>query len=133
MWWVEGETQPRISLPVIPRLLLLQCLHCLVLRTSHCTCICGLIPNHSQGVASSPGPSPPEERPDTHCLRMREIFSFVFSVKSFVHFLVCMRKIILTKNTELSLRYTLATNLTYRTLLGYFSDVAVSFFPNVEK
>ena len=52
------------------------------------------------GIASFPGPSPPpEERPGTHCLRMCEIFS----VKSFVHFLVRMRKIILTKNTEFSL------------------------------
>ena len=56
-----------------------------------------------------PRPLPPEERPGTHCLRMREILRS-FSVKSFVHFLVRMRKIILTKNTELSLRYTLATN-----------------------
>jgi len=45
----------------------------------------------SQWVASSPGPP------------------VVFSVKSFVHLLAHMRKIILTKNTELSLRYTLGT------------------------
>ena len=50
-------------------------------------------------LASFPGPSPSEERPGTHYLRMHEIFS----VKSFVHFLVRMRKIILAKNTELSL------------------------------
>ena len=55
-------------------------------------------------------------------------YSALFSVKSFVHFLVHMRMIILTKNTELSLRYTLAMILTYRTLLGYFLDVLVSFF-----
>ena len=77
-------------------------------------------------LASSPGPSP-EERPGRHCLCMREISCYIF-VKSFVHYLVCMRKIILTKNTELSLTDS-SDDLTYRTLLRfYFSDVAVSFF-----
>ena len=32
-------------------------------------------------LASSPGPSPPEERPGTHCLRMREIFCYIFREK----------------------------------------------------
>ena len=52
----------------------------------------------------------PPRRGLVHSLRMREIIRS-FSVKSFVDFLVRMRKIILTKNTELSLRYmyTLAT------------------------
>ena len=32
-------------------------------------------------LASFPGPSPPEERPATHCLRMREIFRYIFRIK----------------------------------------------------
>ena len=67
-------------------------------------------------------PLPPEERPGTHFGHMHEIF-VIFSVKCFVHFLVHLWKIILTKNTDSS------DDLTYRTLLGYyFSDMAVSFF-----
>jgi len=46
-----------------------------------------------------PLPLPPPKDPGTHCLHMREIFRYIF-VKSFVHFLVCIRKIILTKHTE---------------------------------
>ena len=29
---------------------------------------------HGRWLASSPGPSPPQERPGTHCLRVRVIF-----------------------------------------------------------
>ena len=63
-------------------------------------------------VASFPGPSPPLRRGLVHTVCACAKYSVTFSVKSFVHFLVCMRNIILTKNTELSLRYTLATWLT---------------------
>ena len=50
-------------------------------------------------LASFPGPSPPEERPGTHCLRMREIFRYIFRKKLCA--LVRIQKITLTKNTEL--------------------------------
>ena len=75
----------------------------------------------SNDLASSPGPSPPR-RGLVHtacaCAKYSVTFSVTFSVKSFVHFLVLMRKIILTKNTELSLTDS-SDDLTHRTLLGY--------------
>ena len=74
----------------------------------------------------APPPLLPQERPGTHCLRMREIFRYSFRKK--LRALVRMRKTVLTKNTELSLTDS-GDDLTFRTLLGYyFSDVAVSFF-----
>ena len=80
-----------------------------------CVCICMYmhVSWHVLELASFPGPSP-EERPGTHCLRMHII-------KSFAHFLVRMRKIILTKNTEVSLNYIIysSDDLTCSTLLGY--------------
>ena len=52
-----------------------------------------------------------------------------FSLKRFMHFLVHMRKVILTKSTEHSLKWDSSDDLTSRTLLRYyFSDVAVSLF-----
>ena len=55
--------------------------------------------NNMMFMSLIPRPLPPKEMPGTHCLCMRKIFS----VKSFLHFLVHMRKIILTKNTKVSL------------------------------
>ena len=55
-------------------------------------------------------------------------YSVIFSIKSFMHFLVCMRKNIPTKNRA-SFELNSGDELTCRTLLGYyFSDKAVSFF-----
>ena len=54
-------------------------------------------------LALSPGPSPPR-RGLVHTACACAKYSIIFSVKSFVHFLVCMQKIILTKNTELYLK-----------------------------
>ena len=59
-------------------------------------------------LASSPGPSP-LRRGLVHTACACTKYSVIFFVKSFVHFLVCMQKIILTKNTELSLNLTPAT------------------------
>ena len=42
---------------------------------------------HPSLLASSPGPSPPKERPGTDCLRMREIFCYIFCKK--LHALPC--------------------------------------------
>ena len=69
-----------------------------------------------------PRPLPPK-RGLVHTVCACAKHSVIFSVKSFVHFLVRIRKIILTKNTELST--VSSDDLTYRTLLG---DVAVLFF-----
>ena len=53
------------------------------------------------------------------------------AVLSVAHFFGRMRKIILTKNTELS--FELPDDLTCRIPLEcYFSAVAVSFFPNLQ-
>ena len=53
-------------------------------------------------LASFPGPSPPR-RGLLHTACACAKYSVIFSVKEFVHFLVRMRKIVLTKYTELSL------------------------------
>jgi len=49
-------------------------------------------------------------------------YSIVFSVKSFVHFLVSTNQ-----GYRAFFEIYSSNDLTYRSLLGYFSDVAVSF------
>ena len=80
-----------------------------------------------------PRPLPPEERPGTHCLRMRKIFHYIFCKKLHaLTYFVSMRKIVLTNDTELSLK-SASSDLTCRILLDYyFSDVAVSCFNNLQ-
>ena len=73
-------------------------------------------------------PPPHPRRGLVHTVCACAKYPVIFFVKSFVHFLVRMRKIILTKNTEFSLLDS-SEDLTCRTLLGYYiSDVEVSFF-----
>ena len=66
-----------------------------------------------------PRPLPPEERPGTRCLHMRELFHYIFCKKAE------------DTNQEYRAFFDIDTSddLTYRILLGYyFSDVAISFF-----
>ena len=74
----------------------------------------------------------PEERPGTHCLRMRKIFHYLFRKKLCA--LPCPYVEDYT-NQEYRAFFELdsSDDLTCRTPLGYyFSDVAVSFFQNVQ-
>ena len=97
-------------------------------RVCVCMCMYMHVSWHVLELASFSGPSPPRRGlVHTACTK----YSVTFSMKSFAHFLVHMRKIILTKNTELSCNYIiiLQRDLTCRTLLGYYlSDMAASFF-----
>jgi len=78
-------------------------------------------------ISLVPRPLPPEERPGTHCLRMRKIFRYIFRKKLRTH--PCPYAEDYT-NQEYRAFFEIhsSDDLTYRTLLGYFSDVAVSFF-----
>ena len=76
----------------------------------------------------------PKERPGTHCLHMHEIFHYIFRKK--LHALPCLYAEDYT-NQEYRAFFEIhsSDDLTYRTLLKYFSEVPVSliFFLNVER
>ena len=68
-----------------------------------------------------------EERPGTHCLRMHEIFRYIFRKK--LRAPPCPYADDYT-NQEYRAVFEIhsSNDLTYRTLLGYFSEVPVSVF-----
>ena len=82
------------------------------------SCICVSYPS------LVPRPLLPEERPGTHCLRMLEIFRYIFRKK-----LRCLYAEDYTNQEYRAfLELDTSDDLTHRTQLGYyFSDVAVSF------
>ena len=75
-----------------------------------------------------PQAPPPEERPGTHCLRIRKIFRYIFRKK--LRTLPCPYAEDYTNQVYRAFfEIDSSDDLTYRTLLRYyFSDVAVSFF-----
>ena len=78
-------------------------------------------------VPRPPLPPPPAERPGTHCLYMLKIFQYIFRKK--LCGLPCPYAEHYT-NQEYRAFFKIdsSDNLTYRTLLEYFSDELVSFF-----
>ena len=55
---------------------------------------------HECGLGSSQGPSPLKEMPGTHCM-FAHVQNFLYIFRNKLCALVCMQKIILTKNTKL--------------------------------
>ena len=93
------------------------------IRSSHSISV-----NYSNTFASLvPRPLSTEERPGTHCLCMREIFRYIFRKK--LRALPCPYAEDYT-NQEYRAFFEIhsSDDLTYRTLLGYFSEVPVLVF-----
>ena len=83
----------------------------------------------SQPISHPEQVQAPLPQGEAWCTRAGMKYFTRFSLKRFVHFLVHMRKVTLTKSTKHSLKWDSSDDLTSRTLLRYyFSDVAVSLF-----
>ena len=85
----------------------------------------------STNLSLVPRPLPPEERPGTHCLHMHEIFCFIFRKKLCA--LPCpYAEDYTNQEYRVFIEIHSSNDLTYRTMLGYFSKVPASFFRKVK-